>query len=110
MRTATAWPGWLGAVVLLAAVYVPPILAADSLAVALGNVTVQVGALLASIPGLALVGLVAPLTGRRRRSALVAIVPIWGWGRVVEIGYVLALLVQTRASTVVEVSDVDQTA
>jgi hypothetical protein len=92
-KPSTCWPGWLGALVLVVVVYGPAALAADDLLLVHGSWSIQLGACLAMVPGMALIGLLAPLTGHRRRSAFVALVPIWGWGRVVEIGYDLATLV-----------------
>jgi hypothetical protein len=94
---ARPWPGWLGSVVLLAVTYVPPALATGHLVIGSGHFQLQCGPALAVVPGLALVALIAPLVGYRRRSALVALVPIWGWGRLAAIGYDIATLVRPAA-------------
>ena len=95
LKAGRSWPGWPGALVLLAVVNVPPVIAANDLVVTFGQASLGCGALLAALPGLALVALVAPLIGHRRRSALVALVPVWGWCRVAELGYDLAVLARS---------------
>lgn len=89
---ARSWIGWLGALSSVALVFIPPLAASRLLIVNAGGFTVAAGSLVGLCPGIALLWVLMPLAGYRRRRAWLLLVPIWGLGVAAEVGARLAHL------------------
>jgi hypothetical protein len=90
------WSDWLCGAILLVVVYGPPITvsslpARDKLHWHWGSLHADFGVVLATLPGLALLALVAPLVLYRRRDAFIGLLP-WGWIIVWKFGARLSVL------------------
>ena len=92
----------VGGLTMLTVVVVPPLALSDTLVLRPGAWTIQLGSVLATVPGLVLMALLAPLVGLRRRRAWLALLPILNVIAVWRFGEALAQLhigsdAQTRA-------------
>jgi hypothetical protein len=83
---------------MLLVVWGPPFLAASTHLWTPGSQSNSLGAGIFCLPGLALIALVAPLVGYRRRDWLLILIPLWGLGTTLLFGARLAKLANSRTA------------